>query len=69
MMAGGLTVGLLASLGLMRLVHSQLFGIATVDPVVMAAAGAAFLLTTSIAVIVPAHRAGTMDPLVALRRD
>ena len=69
MMAGGLAAGLLASLALMRLVHSQLFGIANVDPVVMAAASAAFLLTTSIAVIVPAHRAATMDPLVALRRD
>jgi putative ABC transport system permease protein len=69
MMAGGLTAGLLGSLALMRLVHSQLFGIATVDPVVMAAAAAAFLLTTLVAVVLPAYRAATMDPLVALRQE
>ena len=69
MMAGGLTAGVLGSLALMRLVHSQLFGIATVDPIVMAAAAGVFLLTTSIAVVLPAYRAATMDPLVALRQD
>jgi predicted permease len=69
MMAGGLTAGLLGSLALMRLVHSQLFGIATVDPVVMAAAAAVFLLTTSVAVVLPAYRAATMDPMVALRQE
>jgi hypothetical protein len=63
------SAGVLGSLGLMRLIHSQLFGMATADPVVMTAAGAAFLLMTSIAVVVPAYRAATMDPLVALRQD
>jgi predicted permease len=69
MMAGGLTVGLLGSLALMRVVHSQLFGIATVDPVVMAAAAGVFLVTTSVAVVLPAYRAATMDPMVALRQE
>ena len=40
-----------------------------IDPMVMAAAGAVFLLTTSMAVVLPAYRAATMDPLVALRQD
>jgi predicted permease len=69
MTAGGLTVGLLGSLALMRLVHAQLFGIATVDPLVMAAAAAVFLVTTSVAVVLPAYRAATMDPMVALRQE
>ena len=69
MMAGGLAVGLLGSLALMRLVQSQLFGIATVDPVVMAAAAAVFLVTTAIAVVLPAYRVATMDPMIALRQE
>jgi putative ABC transport system permease protein len=69
MMAGGLTVGLLGALALMRLVHSQLFGIATVDPVVIGAAAAVFLVTSSAAVVLPAYRAATMDPMIALRQE
>jgi ABC-type antimicrobial peptide transport system permease subunit len=68
-MAGGLTVGLVGSLALMRLVHSQLFGIATADPAVMSAAAGVFLFTTSVAVVLPAYRAATMDPMVALRQE
>jgi putative ABC transport system permease protein len=69
MMAGGLTAGLMGSLALMRLLRSQLFGVGTVDPMVMAAAAALFLLATSLAVVLPAFRAATMDPMVALRQD
>lgn len=69
MMAGGLTAGILGSLGLMRLIHAQLFGLTAVDPLVIATASAIFLLTTSIAVVLPAYRVATLDPLVALRRD
>jgi ABC-type antimicrobial peptide transport system permease subunit len=69
MMAGGLTVGLLGALALMRLVHSQLFGIATVDPVVIGGAAAVFLVTSSAAVVLPAYRAATMDPMIALRQE
>jgi putative ABC transport system permease protein len=69
MMAGGLTAGILGSLGLMRLIHSQLFGLAAVDPLVIVTASATFLLTTSIAVVLPAYRVAIIDPLVALRQD
>jgi predicted permease len=69
MMAGGLTAGILGSVGLMRLIHSQLFGVSAVDPSIIATASAIFLLTTSIAVVLPAYRVATMDPLVALRQD
>jgi ABC-type lipoprotein release transport system permease subunit len=39
------------------------------DLVVMASASTVLLLTTSIAVVLPAYRAATMDPLVALREE
>ena len=68
-MAAGLGAGLLGSLMLMRVIHSQLFGMAAIDPGVIAAVTVALLLTTSLAVAVPAYRAATMDPLIALRRD
>jgi ABC-type antimicrobial peptide transport system permease subunit len=35
----------------------------------MASASTVLLLTTSIAVVLPAYRAATMDPLVALREE
>ncbi len=69
MMAAGLTAGLLCSFILADLVKSQLFDIGGTDPVVMLVAGVAFLFTTSIAVVLPAYRAATLDPLVALRND
>ena len=69
MMTAGLAAGLLASMGVMRLVQSQLFGMSAVDPVVIASASTLLLLTTSIAVVLPAYRAATMDPLVALREE
>jgi ABC-type antimicrobial peptide transport system permease subunit len=69
MMTAGLAAGLLASMGVMRLVQSQLFGMSAVDPVVIASASTVLLLTASIAVVLPAYRAATMDPLVALREE
>ena len=69
MMGGGLIAGLLGSLALMRVIHSQLFGIALADPVVLSVAAAIFLVTTLAAVVLPAYRAATLDPMVALRRE
>lgn len=69
MMAGGLTVGLVSSLALLRVIRAQFFGIEPVDPVVLAAASAVFLATTSLAVILPVYRAATTDPMAALRQE
>jgi len=69
MMGGGLIAGLLGSLVLMRVIHSQLFGIALADPVVLSVAAAIFLVTTLAAVVLPAYRAATLDPMVALRQE
>jgi predicted permease len=69
MMAGGLTTGLLGSLALMRVIRAQFFGIGLVDPVILPAAAAVFLVTTFVAVALPAYRAATMDPLLAMRQE
>jgi ABC-type antimicrobial peptide transport system permease subunit len=69
MMVGGLAGGVLGALALLRVIHAQFFGIATADPMVIAAATGIIVLTTVTAVLLPVHRAATIDPLVALRHD
>jgi len=69
MIAGGLIAGLVASLGLMTLVRSLLFGIRPVDPLVMTTAAAVFLGAAIIAGGLPASRAAGIDPMVALRHE
>jgi predicted permease len=65
----GITMGLVLSLLVTRLISSLLFGIETFDPITFVSAplvlGAAGLL----AAYLPAHRASRIDPLAALRTD
>ncbi|MBV9678723.1 MAG: ABC transporter permease, partial [Acidobacteriaceae bacterium] len=65
----GLAVGLASSLATMQLFRSLLFGIRPADPVVMATAAGIFLLAACIAGGLPARRAASVDPLVALRHE
>jgi predicted permease len=69
MIAGGLTVGLAGSLALMRLTRSLLFGIQPADPLVIGTAIAVFLGAALIAAGLPARRAATIDPVMALRQE
>jgi predicted permease len=52
-----------------RLLRSYLFGISPADPVTLAASAAVMLTIAAIAVCVPAARAASIDPLVALHYD
>jgi len=65
----GAAIGVPSMLVLNRLITSRLFGISPADPVTMAAAIGLLIAVTAAAAFLPAWRASTVDPSVALRRD
>lgn len=67
--AFGIILGELASLGLTRLIQSQIWGVSSHDPVTFAAVLAVLIAVGISACLVPARRATRVDPLVALRYE
>jgi predicted permease len=65
----GLAIGLLVSLGVSRVIASQLWGVSPYDPATLASVAAVLLVTGLVACWVPARRATRVDPLVALRYE
>jgi len=65
----GIAVGVAASLGLMRLLQSLLFGVQTTDPSTFAIVVGTIFVVAVLASYVPARRATKVDPLVALRYE
>jgi ABC-type antimicrobial peptide transport system permease subunit len=65
----GLAAGLIVAAVSVRYLASQLFGIAPLDAVSFASAVVFLLLVALIATLVPARRASSVDPAVALRRE
>ena len=65
----GIAIGLLASLGLTRLISSQLYGVTPADPLTFAAVAVLLLVVTAMASYIPARRAMRVDPMVALRYE
>jgi putative ABC transport system permease protein len=62
-------IGILVSLGLSRVIASQLWGVSPYDPATLASVATVLLLTGLVACWVPARRATRVDPLVALRYE
>jgi ABC-type lipoprotein release transport system permease subunit len=65
----GLTLGLAASAGAVRLIQSMLYGTRPLDPAIFAAVAATLLMVAALACLVPAWRASRIDPMQALRAE
>lgn len=61
--------GLLAAMGLARLISGMLFGISPIDPIAFGGTVAALVLITLVASYIPARRAAEVNPVVALRTE
>jgi len=69
LVAAGLALGLWGTLGLTRVLSNLLAGVGGAEPGPLAAAALALLAVASLACYLPAHRAGGLDPLAALRSE
>jgi ABC-type antimicrobial peptide transport system permease subunit len=67
--AFGVLVGLPAAIAGARLLRSMLFGLQPGDPLTIAGALAGIAAVALVASFVPARRASSVDPMVALRSE
>ncbi|MFZ0819756.1 MAG: ABC transporter permease [Candidatus Acidiferrales bacterium] len=65
----GLSVGLLVSFGLTKLMEGLLFGVSPHDPLTFLAMAGLLTLVALLACYLPARRATRVDPLIALRYE
>jgi putative ABC transport system permease protein len=68
-LAIGLTIGLAASFAVNRLLVSMLVKVSPSDPITLVAASATLILAGTLGCMIPARRAMSVDPVVALRHD
>jgi putative ABC transport system permease protein len=69
LVAIGLVLGVLGSLGVTRLLESQLFGVEATDPATFVVVAVVLCVVAIVATLVPAVRATRLDPLVAVRQE
>jgi putative ABC transport system permease protein len=69
LLAAGICIGLFASYGLTRFLKSQIWGVSATDPWTFGAVVALVVIAGLAACLLPARRAASVDPLVALRYE
>jgi putative ABC transport system permease protein len=62
----GLAAGVAGTLALKRVITSQLYGVAALDPLVIASVSGVLAAAALVACLAPARRAARVDPVVAL---
>jgi putative ABC transport system permease protein len=65
----GIAVGLALAFGASRVMESLLFGVSARDPLTYGAVAVALVVIAWLASWIPAQRAASVDPAIALRRD
>jgi putative ABC transport system permease protein len=65
----GLVLGVAGALVAGRVLNAYLYQTAPRDPIIFASVAALFILCGIVACLIPARRATTVDPLIALRAE
>jgi len=65
----GLVIGIIGALAAGRVLNSYLYQTAPRDPLIFAGVATVFILSGIIACLIPARKATTVDPLIALRSE
>jgi putative ABC transport system permease protein len=69
LVGAGVGVGVLAALGVSRILVSLLVGVTSYDPLTFAGVSALMVAVALVACYIPAYRAAHVDPMVALRHE
>jgi predicted permease len=65
----GVAIGLIASYALTRFLNAMLFGVSATDPLTFTVIALSLGLVALLACWIPARRAATVDPMIALRNE